>query len=670
MFRGIKGFLGDLGAMLRKYWKGLLILVGSGTCLALVFLGVLAHQSDKPEFCRTCHIMESYYQSWKRSSHNKVGCLLCHFKPGLQGYVRSKLVALSQFLRYVTVIYGSKPWAEIEDASCLRSGCHEGKMLAGPMEFRKGVVFDHKDHLATLKRGKQLRCTSCHSQIVQGSHMLVTKSVCFICHFKPQPDGTRDPVLSDCLKCHRKGIKNPRTPVEHALFIDRGTDCTKCHVAVTRGDGAVPHQRCEACHADEEHLKVTEPERLHKIHVTDHKVECFLCHETIVHRLETAKEITQADCGICHLERHRLQKAFYQGAANVPFSLALPSPMIEAHIDCTACHAELDHKKGETPVTVEWVVARASGKVCVECHGPGYDRLLGDWQREIARRVSQTRTLARVESSLAPSNGSTTGTTLAEKANQTLEIIGAAKAVHNIGYTATLIEHSQAALLDATSRTAEAQTLRDWVGEELPSFQQAPSCLQKCHYGISQATIALKNQNRDFPHAPHVNRANLDCGACHSRDQHKVSLPRGYDCNGCHHREAQQKQCVDCHKQVFAFAQGNYAGFNLPNEPALKCDSCHADTGGKITMLNRDTCTQCHADSKGYLAKLGQQANECKRLGAEVNSGLRAQLDTLDLKGLEVANQVRMVERVNGIHNYALAQKIYAAAKAYLTKNK
>ena len=667
-----KGIVRDTRALLRKYWKGLLTLAGTSFGLCLILLAVLAHQSEKPEFCRTCHIMEPYYQSWKGSSHKGVNCLVCHFKPGVKGFVRSRIVALSQMVRYVTVTYGSKPWAEIEDASCLRAGCHEGQLLAGPTQYSKGVIFDHAHHLSTLKRGKQLRCTSCHSQIVQGSHMMVTESVCFVCHFKPTPDGKRDPVLSDCRKCHRKGMSSPRAPAEHALFIDRGTDCAKCHIAVTRGEGAVPRQRCEACHADQDRLSVTDPERIHQSHITKHKVECFLCHEQIVHKLETSREITQADCGVCHAERHQIQKAFYEGAAGVPFAKQLPSRMIEAHIDCTACHAEMEKADIGSSVTAQRAVARASAKACTECHGPGYDRLLNDWQREVTRRMGDVRLIARIAGSASPTpipfDNGTTGTTLVGAVNQTLDVITAAKAVHNIGYTATLLEHCQAALLDATSATAAGPALRDWVSEELPSYQQAPSCLQQCHYGISQRAIRLKNQNRLFPHAPHVNRARLDCGACHSREQHKVNLPRGYDCNGCHHRETQQKTCADCHQSIFEFAGGKFGGYDTPNPPNLQCDSCHANGGGKIVLLNRGTCSKCHANDKAYLTKLDQQLGELGRLSVEADAGFRAQMDTLDLRGMQIAEQVRLVGRVNGIHNYDLSKKIYSAAKSYLEK--
>jgi hypothetical protein len=86
--------------------------------------------------------------------------------------IRKKFEALSMVAKYVTGTYGPKPWAEVATmAACLR--CHERRLLEGK-EIYHGVHFDHRPHLIESRRGLKLRCTSCHSQIVQGSHISVT----------------------------------------------------------------------------------------------------------------------------------------------------------------------------------------------------------------------------------------------------------------------------------------------------------------------------------------------------------------------------------------------------------------------------------------------------------------------------------------------------------------
>ena len=155
--------------------------------------------TSRPQFCASCHIMEPYYKSWQESSHKDVTCIECHFPPGVGGKIRGKMLGLVQLAKYMTQSAGPRPTAEISDASCLRSGCHETRLLTGRVDFH-GIPFDHVPHLSPNRRGRQLRCTSCHSQLVQGEHMTVTTSTCFLCHFKGQP---LNEGLGACTHCHQ-----------------------------------------------------------------------------------------------------------------------------------------------------------------------------------------------------------------------------------------------------------------------------------------------------------------------------------------------------------------------------------------------------------------------------------------------------------------------------------
>src|SRR3990172_2372714 len=156
-------------------------LLGACLLLLLVMVGIAGWYTSRSEFCNSCHIMEPYYQSWQKSAHKDVACIDCHFPPGFGGKVRGKMLGLVQLAKYVTKSEGPRPAAEIPDESCLRSGCHEKRLLAGRGNFR-GMAFDHTPHLEETRRAKRLRCTSCHSQIVQGEHMRVTTTTCFLCH--------------------------------------------------------------------------------------------------------------------------------------------------------------------------------------------------------------------------------------------------------------------------------------------------------------------------------------------------------------------------------------------------------------------------------------------------------------------------------------------------------
>ena len=157
--------------------KRLLVALGIFVFILLLFAG-MAEYTSQHKFCSVCHYMKPFYKSWQESAHSGIECSKCHYPPGMRSFLRVKLEGLNQVLRYWTKLYvKSKPWAEIPDESCLRAGCHDKRLLEGRVQF-KSVVFDHRVHLGDLRRGKQLRCTSCHSQIVQGDHITVTESSC------------------------------------------------------------------------------------------------------------------------------------------------------------------------------------------------------------------------------------------------------------------------------------------------------------------------------------------------------------------------------------------------------------------------------------------------------------------------------------------------------------
>jgi len=83
--------------------------------LAVSSIGFIEY-SAQPGFCKTCHNMRPYYDSWATSSHRDVPCIKCHYAPGIRAEAMGKLQAANQVVKYITGSYGTKPWAEIEDA--------------------------------------------------------------------------------------------------------------------------------------------------------------------------------------------------------------------------------------------------------------------------------------------------------------------------------------------------------------------------------------------------------------------------------------------------------------------------------------------------------------------------------------------------------------------------
>ncbi len=358
-----------------------------------------------PDFCQSCHIMVPYYDAWHESTHAQVACTDCHFAPGIKETIRGKWEASSMLIRYLTNTYSSKPHAQIEDASCLRSGCHDKRTLEGQVSWKhekpNGAVveinFDHRPHLTELRRGRELRCTSCHSQIVQGQHITVTLDTCFVCHFKGMVHGRDHEVLGGCTTCHpapKQQIRLATGYFNHKEYIDRGVGCYNCHSDSIKGDGEVPRQVCLNCHNTPAQLaRYGETNFIHMNHVSKRKVECYSCHIQIQHSLapEGAIPMKETSCNRCHTQTHAGPDEMYRGIGGrgVP---EMPSPMFRAQVDCIACHQFKEHDELRAAVSGQTYVA--AQKSCDMCHGDTPDPAGGKYADKLAewRQALLTRT--------------------------------------------------------------------------------------------------------------------------------------------------------------------------------------------------------------------------------------------------------------------------------------
>lgn len=274
-----------------RRWRGRTLLIAAGIVLVVggVAMAGLWEMSTSPKLCNSCHIMKPYVEAWKTSKHASVTCVQCHYPPGFRDTIWVKYQAVAQVVKWATYTYSSKPFAEVEDASCLRSGCHDRRLLQGRVVFKRGIQFDHKPHLEAPRRGRQLRCTSCHSQIVVGTHIEVTETSCFLCHFKGMKTARGLNPLAGCPGCHQapKGdIQIGSMRFNHEEVVRRGVNCEKCHLNVVEGEGEAPRERCFTCHNQPEKLqRYPDTPFIHDFHVAGHNIECARCHTEIKHRL-------------------------------------------------------------------------------------------------------------------------------------------------------------------------------------------------------------------------------------------------------------------------------------------------------------------------------------------------------------------------------------------------
>jgi len=563
----------------RKIQTAFLVL---GLVGGLGFVGIWTSVeiSSRPQFCGSCHIMSPYYESWKGSKHNMVACVECHIAPGVTAEVRKKYEGLSMVASYFTGTYGTNPWTEIEDAACLQ--CHERRLLAGK-ELFNDVLFDHTSHLAGLRRGKQLRCTSCHSQIVQGSHISVTTTTCVLCHFKGQESGKG---TARCTLCHtipNKVIRHESLTIDHADVERYGMECTWCHARPEGSDGAVPRERCVTCHNEKSRLdKYEETDLLHKMHVTQHKVDCMDCHLEIQHVGKPSIEKATSACSTCHLRGHSPQANLYSGIGGRGVN-PMPSVMFTAGVRCEGCHISVPGQQTDT--------RRASEISCMSCHGPTYRGIFEAWKSGLSKATAGLASqMAKTSSAL----GSREGAALAD-AKFNLDLVQNGHGVHNVEYAYALLKKSHDDMNTARAGSGLPHLPLPWA-EVAPGSP----CL-KCHQGIEGISGSIFG--RRFSHAPHVVSAKLDCAACHrpheERAKGEVVKFGAEGCESCHHKEA-SADCMTCHsgikKKTVPSFRGDFPHAAHVDDMELECSTCHTLSPGKPVLLDKEACASCHED--------------------------------------------------------------------------
>ncbi len=583
----------SVGIWGKRIVVALAILIPAGA--AFMFLSVQI--TSQPRFCGSCHYMAPYYQSWRTSTHKEVACVECHIPPGIQSEIRKKYEALAMVARYFTGTYSTNPWAEVDDLSCLRSGCHTKRLLLGK-ELYRGVLFDHQPHLTELRREKHLRCTSCHSQIVQGSHISVTATTCFLCHFK---NTALNQGTARCTLCHEvpdKTITTAGLSFDHGEVKRFDMNCTLCHEGVVRGNGEVPRERCYTCHNDPSRLNLYgKTEFLHRMHVTEHKVECLNCHIEIVHKIPAREEALAAECRSCHTAAagHSAVRDLYRGIGGKGVT-PRPATMYLAGVRCEACHNVLH---GDTD--------RASDVSCMSCHGPKYLTIYRSWQMGLTKRLEGVKAELQESKAKAAATADATQLGRLKEAEENVALVERGRGIHNPGYALDLLDSAHRANLAVLEASGDGKAApARWV--------QAPytaECL-KCHFGIEYFTRAAFG--RDFPHGAHVVAGRLRCTVCHGGpDEHGSIKIEAQDCDRCHARVSKPMtgvaaaECLNCHTaDIGQRSEKVRFPHNKHIESGVECDMCHSGVGEKphrvfaksgaaLPAFNHTLCVTCHA---------------------------------------------------------------------------
>lgn len=614
--------------------------------------------------------MKPYFKSWETSSHRDVECSVCHYPPGggIRSKLRKKIEGLVMVGRYWTKLYvKSKPWAEIRDESCLREGCHEKRLLEGQVQYNN-VVFDHKIHFEDLKRGKQLQCTSCHSQIVQGEHITVTESSCFICHFKKSE---HYPQIDDCNHCHtRENLVGPLSSrYNHTLVFERKFSCDKCHSNTILGDGEVPRENCYKCHGERERLeKYTETDLMHTVHIYENKIECNQCHREIQHKI--VKDIdTIADCTSCHTDYHKAQKILYTGIGGKGIDHPVPNVMLEKGLSCKGCHMFHEETDGQL-ITGDTFVSDANA--CESCHGKGFDRILEGWENSTRKKLSQIKTTySRVNREIANSRhpDKKKARSRLEEALFNIEIVEKGKSVHNVTFSQELLKAAYDMMLEALQIVDSRYKPQAFqiVSSEIPTL------CANCHTGVEEFSTQIFGLN--FQHKEHLIDQKIVCSACHSNARkHGEFIATKKSCASCHHDNINQDaDCGTCHRlQKTFYMGGELNGREVPRdimaEAEVECMDCHLGDDKKIFRPGKGKCAECHDEDYAEMHTEWQAAIQELILSStdSLNAKKKLKLSSQDhevLRHLETELEQIKLDGSMGIHNYMYFEETLSALK-------
>ena len=702
-------------AGVRQHWKGMLVFAVVACFGLVVLVAVALKATASPKFCAMCHNMEPYIESWEQSSHRDVNCIECHFQPGLFNELKGKWKAQMHVWMKITGTAPPRPHTQISDASCLREGCHSiGDLSEKTISF-KGVQFSHRSHLGELRRGKKLRCVTCHSQIVQGAHLTVTESTCFLCHFMKRDE---HPEMAECQLCHVKTKAkifinaNEHMPFVHQEYLDRGVACQQCHFDVIFGDGHLKDNTCVQCHAEPAILFGKHAsEEVHRTHVTDHKVECVRCHSAIEHHIvrpgdelpEAAKRMARmrlaprmkgyyydTDCLKCHsLGQHESIRNMYtgKGAEGVPEA---PNPMYLAHADCGSCHVYLE----KTPTGLKPALRLSYDEViqsCADCHGPGYDDMAKHWKKLLTEELQKAEQALLDANNEVNRNRNREGFDPALKeldvAARNLTFVRNGRGLHNMDYALRVLE-------DVQERAEKAKALV-LPGYAMRTISAPTGCTQLCHSCVECIeTKPVPFGNVQFPHDVHVTDEGMDCLECHSpREQHGATFLR--NCNECHHGSGEGAvECQDCHVENHNLYNGQNAcdekscdvrGEKNPMADAVGCEDCHVQVteGVKTTVEGiKATCVECHDGDEAYGDMVDEWLAEAEGLRTEVDDlrvllqqtqrmilrAIREGKYTYDAQDLvnNAEKNLKLFERGNPIHNLPFSKELLGRVRNLL----
>jgi hypothetical protein len=655
---------------------------GSGsagiTIIILILLcafGGFLHVSSRSGYCSKCHEMQPYVETWTASNHNDISCVKCHYPPGSKSAFRSKFIGARMHLKKLTQSWsGRRPLAHVRDISCSTDSCHPSADMQAPI-IHENVSFSHTSHMESQRRGKQLACASCHSEIVHGEIRSITNETCFLCHLRPVEGETLETsFVAKCTNCHNppsKILSRNGIEINHLDEKTAGMKCTQCHHLIASGDGDAPVVRCRQCHSDVDVTnKIEDVAFLHDTHVTNRGMVCSRCHDIIEHKMPEINETIPADCESCHPGHHEAQTLVYNTYSfNEDESYA--SAEFMAHIACKSCHI---HKVGDR-LDEDGINYHASAQSCNTCHYSRFGSFLEEWRRSIDRMLNDVRseiliTKPKIKATPFSVKKKEEFTKLLNDAEMKLLLVERGRSVHNIRYCDTLIRQAHdkvnQVLSDIGAKTIKSERI------EAYRFASKERC-NMCHFGIADYTTLFGSIS--FDHSPHLAEGNLPCTTCHvftSRWEPHGEL-KFKDSEGCKQCHGKDSGCGSCHSGFESTPISVY-GKTFIHKPHLdngdlKCLDCHfpesdETTHGQARLERASDCTKCHHGTEQELT-----CADCHNVQTKLQDGKIPYSDILNMGSHDFScdkchdmsskhNRTIVIRRCAGCHDSSYTGKV------------
>lgn len=611
--------------------------------IALTLVGIWAvgasSQQQSSEYCSSCHTVAA--ESWQESGHASVGCYDCHAKPGLKGWIRSKL-DLQRMIR-VSKQGGQPSFAmEFSSESCV--GCHT-----------KALTISETDAMRMphgLHDSVGVDCYSCHKGLVHGPDgqqpVGMTHDTCIECH---------EGWISDeesCMKCH----KSYELAETDTMIIPHGThafmNCGTCHGAMAPpeavGAREMSHDTCIQCHEDiisdvnqcgvcHKPVAVAATDTMIIPHDTHGFMQCGQCHgPQAPAEAAAAFSMSHDTCIECHadeigdiescMECHKVSLVAETNQMKIPHE-------VHASMNCGTCHGPQAPESAVKAYSM-------SHSTCIECHADEISDTKACNTCHKSSTVTKTAELKIPHASHAKmSCGSCHGPQAPAKA----------KAAYSMSHDTCIKCHSkqiadskQCGMCHIASSVKGTDEMNiphkahtkmscgSCHGPQAPAAAKAAYTMShdtcvKCHAdligntrrcGTCHASSDVKQT--EMMNIPHNMHANMQCGSCHGPQAPaaaEAAYTMGHDtCVDCHGRIiGDTKSCGVCHRASDVEAT---AAFNIPHayHSWMECGDCHGPqtppSAEAAYSMTHGTCVQCH---EGWLSDV-KACEKCHKVPA------------------------------------------------------